>query len=256
MQGGSWALRAMRRRALAPLLSAAVVLGAMAPASAFDLRGAGVVLIHGKAGGQGPLQPLAQALKARGATVVLPRMSWTSGYRTYDQTLGEVQAAVSRLKAGGASRIVLAGHSLGANISMGYAARVGGVDAVVALAPGHRPDFIASQTGESLAQARAMVAAGQGAQKAKFLDFNQGRTFPITTTAEAYLNFFDPSGPAARAAQASGVRVPTLWVIGTGDRPAMNDRAAYSGTRLVVEADHQTTPRVAAAEVIDWLQKQ
>lgn len=256
MSGFSHALRGNRRRALVPLLSVAVALGAMAPALAFELRGAGVVLIHGKAGGQGPLQPLAQGLKARGATVVLPRMSWTSGYRTYDQTLGEVQAAVSRLKAGGASRIVLAGHSLGANISMGYAARVGGVNAVVALAPGHRPDFIASQTGESLAQAKAMVAAGQGAQKGRFLDFNQGRTFPITTTAEAYLNFFDPSGPAAQAAQASGVRVPTLWVIGTGDRAAMNDRAAYSGTRMVVEADHQTTPRVAVAEVIDWLQKQ
>lgn len=256
MSGFSHALRGNRRRVLVPLLSVAVALGAMVPALAFELRGAGVVLIHGKAGGQGPLQPLAQGLKARGATVVLPRMSWTSGYRTYDQTLGEVQAAVSRLKAGGASRIVLAGHSLGANISMGYAARVGGVDAVVALAPGHRPDFIASQTGESLAQAKAMVAAGQGAQKGRFLDFNQGRTFPITTTAEAYLNFFDPSGPAAQAAQASGVRVPTLWVIGTGDRAAMNDRVAYSGTRIVVEADHQTTPRVAVAEVIDWLQKQ
>ena len=255
MSGFSHALRGNRRRVLVPLLSVAVALGAMVPALAFELRGAGVVLIHGKAGGQGPLQPLAQGLKARGATVVLPRMSWTSGYRTYDQTLGEVQAAVSRLKAGGASRIVLAGHSLGANISMGYAARIGGVDAVVALAPGHRPDFIASQTGESLAQAKAMVAAGQGAQKGRFLDFNQGRTFPITTTAEAYLNFFDPSGPAAQAAQASGVRVPTLWVIGTGDRAAMNDRAAYSGTRIVVEADHQTTPRVAVAEVIDWLQK-
>lgn len=256
MSGFSHALRGNRRRVLVPLLSVAVALGAMVPALAFELRGAGVVLIHGKAGGQGPLQPLAQGLRARGATVVLPRMSWTSGYRTYDQTLGEVQAAVSRLKAGGASRIVLAGHSLGANISMGYAARIGGVDAVVALAPGHRPDFIASQTGESLAQAKAMVAAGQGAQKGRFLDFNQGRTFPITTTAEAYLNFFDPSGPAAQAAQASGVRVPTLWVIGTGDRAAMNDRAAYSGTRIVVEADHQTTPRVAVAEVIDWLQKQ
>lgn len=249
-------LRGFRRRSLAPLLSVAVALAAMTSAGAFELRGAGVVLIHGKAGGQGPLQPLAQALKARGAIVVLPRMSWTSGYRTYDQTLGEVQAVVSRLKAGGASRIVLAGHSLGANISMGYAARVGGVDAVVALAPGHRPDFIATQTGESLSQAKAMVAAGQGAQKAKFLDFNQGRTFPVTTTAEAYVTFFDPYGPAAKAAEASGVRAPTLWVIGSGDRAAMNDRAAYSGTRIVVAADHQTTPRVAVAEVIDWLQKQ
>jgi pimeloyl-ACP methyl ester carboxylesterase len=250
------ALRGLGRRALVPLLWGAVALGAVIPAGAFELRGAGIVLIHGKAGGQGPLQPLAQALKARGATVVMPRMSWTSSYRTYDQTLGEVQAAVSRLRAGGASRIVLAGHSLGANISMGYAARVGGIDAVVALAPGHRPDFIAGQSGESLAQAKAMVAAGQGAQKAKFLDFNQGRTFPITTTADAYLSFFDPSGPAAQAARASGVRAPTLWVIGSGDRAAMNDRAASSGTRIVVEADHQNTPRVAVAEVIDWLQKQ
>lgn len=236
---------------------AAVALGAaVLPASAFELRGTAVVLIHGKAGGQGPLQPLAQALKARGAVVALPRMSWTTGYRTYEQTLGEIQAVVSRLKAGGASRIVLAGHSLGANVSMGYAARIGGVDAVVALAPGHRPDFIAGQTGDSLAQARAMVGAGQGAQKAKFLDFNQGRTFPVTTSAEAYISFFDPSGPAAQAAQASGVRSPTLWVIGTGDRPAMNDRAAYSGTRIVVEAGHQDTPQAAVAQVIDWLQKQ
>lgn len=256
MQEYCRALRGLGRHALAPLFSVAVALGAMTPAVAFDLRGAGVVLIHGKAGGQGPLQPLAQALKARGAIVVLPRMSWTSGYRTYDQTLREVQAAVSRLKAGGASRIVLAGHSLGANVSMGYAARVGGIDAVVALAPGHRPDFIAGQSGESLTQAKAMVAAGQGTTKAKFLDFNQGRTFPVTTTADAYLSFFDPSGPAAQAAQASGVRAPTLWVIGSGDRAAMNDRAAYSGTRIVVEADHQTTPRVAVAEVIDWLQRQ
>lgn len=225
-------------------------------AAAFDLRSTGVVLIHGKAGGQGPLQPLAQALKARGATVLMPRMSWTGGYRTYDQTLGEVQAAVSRLKANGARHIVLAGHSLGANISMGYAARVGGVDAVVALAPGHRPDFIASQTGGSISEAKAMAAAGQGGQKARFLDFNQGKVFPVTTTADAYLSFFDPSGPAAQAAQASGVRSATLWVVGTGDRPAMNDRAAYSGTRIVVEAGHQDTPRAAVAQVVDWLERQ
>lgn len=224
--------------------------------AAFDLRSTAVVLIHGKAGGQGPLQPLAQALKARGAVVVLPRMSWTSGYRTYDQTLGEVQAVVSRLKANGAKRVVLAGHSLGANVAMGYAARAGGVDAVLALAPGHRPDFIASQTGSSISEAKAMAAAGQGGQKARFLDFNQGKVFPVTTTADAYLSFFDPSGPAAQAAQASGVRSATLWVVGTGDRAAMNDRAAYSGTRIVVEAGHQDTPRVAVAQVVDWLERQ
>lgn len=247
-------LRALRRPPVFALAAAAALLPVTA--QAFEMRGTGVVLIHGKAGGQGPLQPLAQALKAQGATVVLPRMSWTSGYRTYDQTLGEVHAAVAKLKAGGASRIVLAGHSLGANLSIGYAARYGGVDAVVALAPGHRPDFIAGQTGESVAEAKALVAAGKGGQKARFLDFNQGKVFPVTTTAEAYLSFFDPSGPAAAAARGSGLRGPSLWVVGTADRPAMGDRAAYSGTRLVVEADHAQTPRVAVAQVIDWLRRQ
>jgi pimeloyl-ACP methyl ester carboxylesterase len=223
-------------------------------ASAIELKGTTVILIHGKGGGQGPLQPLAAALKAEGANVVLPRMSWVSGYRTYEQTLGEVQAAVQRARGG---RVVLMGHSLGANISMGYAARVGGVAAVVALAPGHRPDFIASQTQDSVAQAKAMVAAGRGQEKAQFLDFNQGRTFPVTTTAAAYVSFFDPSGPAASAAQGSGVGGPVLWVIGTGDRAAMNDRAPYSrGTRIEVSAGHQDTPRVAVRQVIDWLRAQ
>lgn len=225
--------------------------------SAMEFKGTTVILIHGKAGGQGPLQPLAAALKAEGASVVLPRMSWVSGYRTYEQTLGEVQAAVQRARAAGAARVVLMGHSLGANISMGYAARVGGVVAVVALAPGHRPDFIASQTEDSLAQARAMVAAGRGQEKARFLDFNQGRTFPVTTTAAAYVSFFDPSGPAASATQGSGVGGPVLWVIGTGDRAAMNDRAPYSrGTRIEVAAGHGDTPRVAVRQVIDWLRAQ
>lgn len=248
--------RACARYVVAAALAATGLFSGHA-ARAFDLRGAGVVLIHGKAGGQGPLQPLAQALKAKGAIVVMPRMSWVSGYRTYEETLGEIQAAVARLKAGGARRIVLAGHSLGANVSLGYAARVGGVDAVVALAPGHRPDFIASQTGSSLAEARAMVAAGQGGQKARFMDFNQGKSFPITTSAAAYLSFFDPAGPAADAARGRGAGGSVLWVIGRGDRAAMNDRAAYgSGTRIEVDAGHQDTPRAAVSQVVDWLERQ
>ncbi|MCO5092104.1 alpha/beta fold hydrolase [Bosea sp. (in: a-proteobacteria)] len=243
---------------------AASVLGAFlglaslaASASAMELKGTTVILIHGKAGGQGPLQPLAAALKAEGANVVLPLMSWRSGYRTYEQTLGEVQAAVQRARAADAARVVLMGHSLGANISMGYAARSGGVAAVVALAPGHRPAFIVSLTQDSLDRAKAMVAAGRGGEKASFLDFNQGRVFPVTTTAEAYVSFFDPSGPAASAAQGNGVGGPLLWVIGTGDKPAMNDRAPYSrGTRIQVSAGHPDTPRVAVRQVIDWLRAQ
>ncbi|WP_336814450.1 alpha/beta fold hydrolase [Bosea sp. MMO-172] len=236
---------------------AASALGSSWAMAADSLRGVGVVLIHGKAGGQGPLQKLAGALKSEGAIVLMPKMSWASGsYRTYEQTVGEVAAAVQRVRGMGARKVVLAGHSMGANISFGYAASGGPVDAIVAMAPGHRPDFIEGMAGDSLGRAQAMVAAGQGSQRAKFMDFNQGRAFPITTTAEAYVSFFDPRGSAGRAASGSGGSASVLWVVGTDDRAAMRDPATRSrGSRIEVGANHQTTPVAGVPYIIDWLQK-
>jgi pimeloyl-ACP methyl ester carboxylesterase len=225
------------------------------PAMAQDLKGVGVVLIHGKAGGQGPLQPLANALKKEGAIVLMPRMSWTSGYRPYGQVVQEVASAVARIRQMGARKVYLAGHSLGANISFGYGAAGGDVDGTIAMAPGHRPDFIETVAGDSLERAKAMVAAGRGSEKAKFVDFNQGRALPITTTAEAYVSFFDPSGPAGSAARGRGASGSVLWVIGNTDRPAMRDPATSSGTRVEVNADHRSTPIAGVPFIIDWLKK-
>jgi len=239
------------------LVFAFLLLVPAASASAQALKGVGVVLIHGKAGGQGPLQPLAAALKKEGAIVVMPKMSWAGGYRPYDQTVGEVAAAVRSARAQGARKVFLAGHSMGANISFGYAAAGGATDGIVAMAPGHRPDFIARISGDSLERARAMVAAGQGAQRASFTDFNMGKPYQVTTSAAAYVSFFDPDGPAAQAARGRGGSAPVLWVIGRADRAAMQDQAPYSrGTRVEVDADHRTTPVAAVSHVMEWLARQ
>jgi len=233
------------------------LLAAVSPAGAQGLPGVGVVLIHGKAGGQGPLQPLAAELRRQGAIVVMPKMSWASGYRPYDQTVGEVAAAVQRARSQGARKVYLAGHSMGANIAFGYAAAGGATDGIIALAPGHRPDFIVGVAGDSLARAKAMVAAGQGGQRASFTDFNQGRPYQITTTAAAYDSFFDPDGPAGRAARGQGGSAPVLWVVGRADPAAMRDRAPYSrGSRVEVDANHQTTPVAAVPHVMEWLARQ
>ena len=136
---------ASRRRFLIALASIAV-----SPAAwAGGFEGVGVVLVHGKGGGTGPLQPLAAALKKQGALVSIPLMSWRSSYRTYDATLDELGVEVARLRQRGARKIVLAGHSMGANLSLGYSAARGGIAGVVALAPGHRPEYIASVSGDS-----------------------------------------------------------------------------------------------------------
>lgn len=242
-----------RRAALTGLasLASAPLLPAIGLAQGGSLAGWGVVLIHGKAGGTGPLNAIDRQLKSAGAVTTIPRMSWASSYRTYDETLAEVARAIAAVRAQGARKVALAGHSLGANVSLGYAAKFGGVDAVIAMAPGHRPEFIVTVAGDSLARAKGMVAAGRGGERARFTDFNQGQTYEITTTAAAYDSFFDPDGPAHMSRTAGRVRAPILWLIGSDDRPAQ--RVPVGGRTITIAAGHRDTPTKGAGEVVAWL---
>jgi pimeloyl-ACP methyl ester carboxylesterase len=244
------------RRSLVGLSAAAAAATALPrTAHAAALSSLGVVLVHGKGANQQLINPVANALRAEGAQVVMPRLSWAGGnYRPYDQTLAELNGPIARLRSAGRPKIVLAGQSLGANLSLAYAARFSGVAAVVAMAPGHRPANILQFLGDSLDRAKAMVAAGRGRETATFLDYNLGRAYPIKTTAEAYASFFDPDGQANMANTAPRVSAPILWVIGSEDRPAMQDSVSSRvGRRLVVPADHRMTPQAAVREVTTWL---
>jgi pimeloyl-ACP methyl ester carboxylesterase len=224
----------------------------VAHACAADLKGWGVVMLHGKGGGPGNLSPVASALTAAGANVVAPRMSWASTYVTYDQALSEVGRLVAALRARGARRIALVGHSLGANVALGYAAQRGSVQAVVAMAPGHQPAAFIGQTGESLARAKALVAAGRGAEVGSYTDVNQGRISQVQTTAAAYASFFDPSGQAVFSRNAGAGGAPVLWVVGTGDPGAR--RVARGGTIISVSANHFTTPAAGVTQTVAWLE--
>ena len=224
-------------------------------ATAQSLDGWGIVLIHGKGGNTGNLAGIAAALSKEGATVVQPTMSWATRYRTYGETLSEVGGHVAALRRKGAKRIALVGHSLGANVALGFGAQRGGIDAVVALAPGHQPDRFATRTAESLARAKQLVAAGHGAEVATFRDVNQGEEFDIRTTASAYVSFFDPSGPALMARNAGNLKGAKLfWVVGTGDPGAR--AVARGGEIATLQAGHGNTPSVGTSRVITWLKAQ
>src|SRR5580704_19066331 len=91
------------------------------------LQGFGIVFLHGKGAWPGGFNGgILSALEDEGALVAKPEMPWSFHRRygaTFDQALAEVDAAVAGLKAKGASRIVIIGHSLGATAAIGYAAR-------------------------------------------------------------------------------------------------------------------------------------
>ena len=77
----------------------------------------GVVLMHGK-GSPGPkyVGSLADRLRDAGYLVSTPDMPWSASRiydASYEAAMGEIDRAIERLKEKGATRFVVAGHSLG-----------------------------------------------------------------------------------------------------------------------------------------------
>ena len=162
-------------------------------------------------------------------------------------------------------RIIVAGHSLGANAAIAYAGSGHDIDGIIAIAPGHVPDVPRFRTGVagSLKKARQMIAEGKSDSSASFLDPTRGTTRTITTTAAIYLSYFDPEGLAAMPKSAAAIPrpIPFLWIIGNqdpllslGDNYVFNKAPKHPrSSYLVVPGGHGDTPNVGAAPIIDWL---
>jgi pimeloyl-ACP methyl ester carboxylesterase len=251
---------------------ATTLLGAGFAAASADLHGLGVVYLHGKASWPGALNGgILSSLEDEGALVAKPEMPWSFHRRyaaTYDQAMGEIDAAVAGLKAKGATRIVIIGHSLGANAAIGYAARHPDLAGVVALSPGHLPeqDNMRSYVSDAVARAKKLIAEGEGNVPQDFPDMAQDIPLGATATPIVYLSMFDPDGPAVIPKNAAIIGsaprpMPLLWVVGKldpidrrGPEYAFNVAAKNPKSKYIeVFAGHLTTPLVAQGKVVDWI---
>ena len=257
-----------RRVAALLIVRTLLLLWLMATAAhAGNLQGTGVVFLHGKGVWAGAFDGgIPGALEAEGAVAVSPEMPWSLLRiygATYEDAMREIDTAVAGLKAKGATRIVIIGHSLGANAAIGYAARRHGVAAVVALSPGHLPETaeMRARTAEAIAQARGLLAAGEKSRRI-WPDRIQGIPTYATASPAVYLSMFDPDGPAVIPKNAAALRgVPLLWVVGESDpifvrgrdyafsRAPKNPKSRY----IEVAAGHLTAPRTARAQVVEWV---
>ncbi len=229
----------------------------------------GIVLLHGKWAEQpNTMTVLASTLESKGFKVATPMMPW-SDLREYDadypSALAEIEAAANSLRKQGAKRIIIGGHSFGANAAIAYAGSGRNLDGVMAFGPGHTPDlggfrFVVSR---SVRRAKEMIADGKGDSKASFGDVNQGLTKSIHPTANVYFSFFDPEGLAAMPKSAAAIPhpVPFLWVIGTLDRLYGQGEEYVFGKApkhpdskyLIVRSDHYNTPSDAALQIVEWI---
>ena len=236
----------------------------------------GVLMLHGKNPGDNRdpnFRPTVYKLEREGWVVSFPNMPWASTRYlegNWDLAMSEIDAQVKQLRAKGAEKIVLMGHSLGAPAAMSYAARGGDVQALVLLAPGHVPaGYYRSPrlktVRDSVDEARALVAAGKGAERGRFNDINQGRQLSVTTTAADYLSYFDPTSEAEMSVTAPRIppSTPVLSVVGDADPLFAQVRAyyvdklpAHPHSRLLeVKATHLSTPEVAYPDVVAWIKQ-
>lgn len=260
--------RLLRLMALTLFASACLLLLHPLPASAADPSEVGVVLMHGKWGSPNRnIDQLADSLRNAGYKVSTPDMPWSLSHsydKSYEQAISQIEFAVDVLKANGAKRIIIAGHSLGANAALAYGAHHPGLLGVMAIAPGHTPELpdARARMADKLEDAKAKLAAGHGDDDFSFTDVNQGRMKNISTSAAIFVSYFDPDGLANMPANAAHQSAPTLVVAGTDDRLTSlgqdyifnhlppDNRNRY----LLVEADHLGTPTAAKGQIVEWVE--
>lgn len=251
-----WSVRVVR---------AALVLG-LAHGAALGQADIGVVVVHGKQGT--PMQYFVASLQAAGFSALAPELPWSRRRiydRTYEQALEEIDAAVEALRKKGATRIVIAGQSMGAGAALRYGATRGGLAGVIVMAPGHRVDWpeFGSRFAPDLARARELIALGRPDEAETFQDFNAD-AFKVRTSPRIYLSMFDPQGPAAFSKNAPLLKPGTalLWIVGrrdfgfaAGEGYAFARAPAHPSNRYAVidEASHADTPSKGLPIVIDWL---
>ncbi|MBI3506177.1 MAG: alpha/beta hydrolase [Proteobacteria bacterium] len=209
-----------------------------ARAGAQGLR-AGIVILHGKTGMPSfpGLRVLASRLEAGGMRTAIPEMPWSRN-RYIDGSAGKafdaIAAELARLKAAGAAKLFLAGHSIGATAALGHAVARGGVDGIAMIATGHNPRTYYNSTQganpavhQSIDRARGLVATGRGSEVAQFADNNQGKALQVRMTASDYLSWFEPDGAMDPFALMPKAPCPVLWAIGAQDGLYASSRAQY-----------------------------
>jgi pimeloyl-ACP methyl ester carboxylesterase len=228
----------------------------------------GVVLMHGNIDTpSGTVALLAAAMENAGYLVERPEMCWSYRRRrdrAFLDCLEELEAPIARLRHRGARAIVVAGMSWGGTAALAFGARHSDLAGIIALAPAaaERLATVSPWIAQSVAEARAMVAAGRGDQRASFNDQNVRGPFQVDTMAAIYLSFFDPTGPANMLDNTSRLREPILWVAGTADRGQPGPGYAFGrappnplNRYVTVNADHLGTPTAAREAVLTWLKE-
>ena len=236
----------------------------------------GVIFMHGKRSSLKPrtsVWQLKEKMEDTKLNAVFPKMPWHRDRfmdADFQETLKEIDGLVAKLKSDGATKIVIGGHSMGANVALAYAVIRRNVAGVVMVSPGHRPegDNWRRSLAEDVAKAKAMVAAGKGDEEAEFGDRNQGDVGTFMMKAKIYVDFWDPEGPVIMSRNVTQLQgIPLMLTRGEKEvsqrknrgqktyKEMIFDKAHEHPKNLYREHDggHRDTPESGATDIIQWI---
>jgi pimeloyl-ACP methyl ester carboxylesterase len=261
----------IRIRNVARILAAAsLCLAGLATAQTAAPNTIGVVVMHGKGGSPTRhVSGLASFLGQKGILVANLDMPW-SGRREYDVPVEaaekEVDAALAAMRAQGAGKLFVIGHSQGGVFAIHYGSKHP-VDGVIAIAPGGNvanPVF-RKELGPMVEKVRQLIAEGKGNQRLRLNDYESSKgTLTVTTTPAAYLSWFDPEGAMnqLKSSKALSPQTPVLFVAPKNDYPGLvrvksmmfEALPKHPLTRMVEpDASHLEAPSAAREEIVRWI---
>ena len=258
------------RRIVGLLAVLLMAVGSQAPAAAAEADAIGIVVMHGKGGGPHSryIEPFARALESRWLLVANLEMPWSGG-RNYDVPVSraeeEIEHAIAGLRAKGAAKVFVAGHSQGGAFALHFAGKPR-ADGIIAIAPGGNVGgaIYRTKVAEALDRARKLVAAGKGAEHERLADYEGSRgIYVVVSPPASYVTWFDPDGAMniPRAARAVDPKVPVLYVLPTRDYPGLLKAGPttfgalpkHPHTRLYEpSADHLNAPAASVDEIVRW----
>jgi len=229
-----------------------------------------IILIHGKWSHPNTplLRILEKTLKEKNYIIEKPNMPW-SRTRQYDQTyedaLQDLSKKIEQYKKNGIKKIILIGHSVGANAAIAYQTYIGDADAIVAITPGHVPYLMCKRDKRheyTVKKAEDNIKRNKNKKPIEFIDLNCGNRKKFIVSADIFYSYFNPTGLGHMPETVKKFKksIPLLYIEGSTDFIHTGPEHVFLkapqhalNTYVLTSGNHMTTPEVSSKIIVEWL---
>ena len=187
--------------------------------------------------------------------------------QTYEDLLYTLANKIKEYRQQGFKKIILIGHSLGANCTLAYQSVYGDADVLVCLAPGHSPERTYKEQKKrqyQILKAQTNIATDLEQTPITFNDINGENTLDVTVPSSIFYSYFNPDGLANMLITSKKIKTnhPTLYIEARSDHCYRGPKEIFdnlpmhpASCYILINANHITVIEKAKKNIIEWLKK-